>query len=124
MVYILIDTFFSSITGYYINTFIFYLNYIKIKEFIISMLLLYLLNENILLVVVLTIMYFICLLLYKYINHNFILEMGIYTFFYIILNQIDAYYFLNIFLVIILKLTKYYINGWHNDKTKKHSKLT
>lgn len=124
MTYILIDTFMSSITGYYINTFIFYLNYIRIKEFIISMVLLYLLNENLLLIIVITIMYFVSLLLYKYINHNLIFELGIYTFFYIVLNRIDAYYFLNIFLVIILKLTKYYISGWHNDKIKKHSKLT
>ena len=124
MVYILIDTFISSITGYYINTFIFFLNYIKIKEFILFMILLYLLNENLLLILVLSIMYLVCLLLYKYINHNLIFELGIYTFFYLVLNHIDAYYFLNIFLVIILKLTKYYSNGWHNDKIKKRSKLT
>lgn len=124
MIYLLIDTFVSSLAGYYINTFIFYLNYIRIKEFIISMFLLYILNENLLLILVLTIMYFICLLLYKYINHNLILELGVYTFFYIVLNKIDAYYFLNIFLVIILKLTKYYINGWHNDRIKKHTKLS
>lgn len=121
MIYLLIDTFIPSITGYSLNIFIFYLNYIKLKEFILCMLLLYLLNENILLVIVMIIMYLVCILLYKYINHNTILELGIYTFFYLVLNHIDTFFIFNLFLVIILKFTKYYFNGWNNEKSKKHS---
>lgn len=107
MEYILIDLFATNLTNIHFNTFYYYLNYIKLKEFLVSMAFLILLNENILLVVITSIMYIVNILLYKYLNKSFIFELAIYTFFYIILFRIDVFYIFNIFLVIVLKLTKY-----------------
>lgn len=88
-------------------TFLYYLNYAGIKEFILSMLLLLILNENILLITILSIMYIVNILLYKYLNKYFIFELAIFTFFYFILFRIDKYFYFNILLVIVLKYTKY-----------------
>ena len=52
-------------------------------------------------------MYIINIMLYKYLNKYFIFELVIYTFFYFILFRIDEFYFFNMFLVIVLKYTKY-----------------
>ncbi len=124
MLYILIDTFLSSITGINIQIFPFYLNYANIKDFSLSIILLYLLNENIMLIIVFIIMYLLSILLYKYLNHNIILELGLYTGYYFILNRIDAYFFINIFLVIILKLTKYYSNRWSHVRHEKNKQFS
>ena len=107
MAYILIDLLTLTLTGIRTSTFLYYINHANIKDFILSMCLLYLLNENIMLIVILTIMFIINILLYKYINKNFIFELAIFTFFYFVLFKIDIYYVFNIFLVIVLKLSKY-----------------
>ncbi len=107
MAYVLIDLFASSILNIHFNTFFYYLNYIKIKEFLTCLFLLILLNENILLIIIIAIMYALNILLYKYINRSFVFELAIYTFFYIVLFRIDAYYVLNVFLIIVLRFTKY-----------------
>lgn len=107
MEYILFDLICQNFINIKTALFIYYLNHIKIKEFIISIFLLFILNENILLVTIITIMYIICILSYKYVNKNFLFELIIYIFFYFILFRIDAYFFINIILVIVLKLTKY-----------------
>ena len=107
MVYIIIDLITRNILGLNTATFLYYLNYIKIKEFLISMLFLYLLNENILLITIISIMYIVNIMLYKYLNKYLIFELAIFTFFYFILFKIDEFYVLNLFLVIVLKSTKY-----------------
>lgn len=107
MAYLFIDLLTLTLTGIRTSTFLYYINYANIKEFILSMCLLYLLNENIMLIIILSIMFFINILLYKYINKNFIFELVVFTFFYFILFNIDIYYVFNIFLVIVLKFSKY-----------------
>ncbi len=52
-------------------------------------------------------MYIVNIMLYKYLNKYLIFELAIFTFFYFILFKIDEFYFLNLFLVIVLKYTKY-----------------
>lgn len=115
MVYIIIDLITRNILGLNTATFLYYLNYIKIKEFLISMLFLYLLNENILLITIISIMYIVNIMLYKYLNKYLIFELAIFTFFYFILFKIDEFYFLNLFLVIVLKYTKYNHTRWLDE---------
>lgn len=107
MEYILIDLVALNALNIKTSIFIYYLNYIKIKEFIVSMLLLFILNENIFLITIITIMYIVNILSYKYVNKYLAFELVIYTFFYFILFRIDAFYFINILLVIVLRFTKY-----------------
>lgn len=115
MVYIIIDLITRNILGLNTATFLYYLNYIKIKEFLISMLFLYLLNENILLITIISIMYIVNIMLYKYLNKYLIFELAIFTFFYFILFKIDEFYVLNLFLVIVLKYTKYNHTRWLDE---------
>lgn len=112
MQYIIFDLITLNMLNIKTSLFIYYLNYIKVKEFILSIILLYILNENILLITILIIMYAINILLYKYVNKYFIFELITFTFFYFVLFKIDAFYFVNVLLVIVLKYTKYNRIRW------------
>ncbi len=111
MEYILIDFFTHSITGFNINTYLYALNHLNLKKYITSSLILFLLSENINLIIILSIMYTINILIFKYINRSFVFELALYACFYYILYKIDIFFVLNIFLVIILKLTKYHVSS-------------
>lgn len=108
---VIIDLLVKLICNINLISFIIFLNYIDIKEFIISLLIFALFNRNVIYILVLLLIYILEKILKKYINYNLIFRLSLVTFYYAILFEIDASYLINILLVIIIDLYKYNSNG-------------
>lgn len=107
MIYILLDTFIYTYTGYFITSYIFFLHYMNKKSFILSLILLFILNQDLLLPITFILFYVIDKLVFKYINYNLAFSLSMFTLFYIVIRDIDVSYFINIIMVIILYNIKY-----------------
>lgn len=111
MICILFDTITLTLTGYYINLFLFYMNYLPLNKFIPSLVLLFILNNDYILILTYLLMYIINYTISKYVNYNFLFSISMYTFFYIIIKDIDSSFFLNLILVILIYFSKYNFTG-------------
>lgn len=109
--YLLIDFLTHSATGVFLTSFIIMLKYIDIKNFIFSIILFFLLSDNYFLVFILCLMYTIEFILSKYVNYNLLFRLSLFTFFYLIINNIDISYFINLILVILIHYYKYNSSG-------------
>lgn len=109
--FLLLDFFTFTITGFFLTSFIIMLKYISVKNFIFSILFLLLLSDNYFLLFIICLMYAIEYILSKYVNYNLLFRLSLFTFFYLILNNIDISYFINLILVILIHYYKYNNNG-------------
>ena len=117
MIYLLLDTFMYSYVGIFLTTYIYKLHNIKIIELITSLIILFMLSNNIILVSIILIMYLIDHILFKYIKYNFLLMLSINTFFYLILFNMNKYYFINLIIVILLYFKEYNFIGDKYEKS-------
>lgn len=111
MIYLLFDFITQNFTGIYLASFIFILHFLNTKEFGLSMILLYLLSNNWILLINFLLMYIIDRIVFKYVSYNFLFAISLFTFFYLVLNKIDISYFINLIFVILMYLHKYNNNG-------------
>lgn len=107
MISVIIDNLTYILTGFKLNTFYYQLYYLSINDLIKSLLIVYLLTNEIYLIISILIMYLSNKVIYKYIKYNLVFSICIYTIFYIIMNEIDYVYFINIIIVILLYYKKY-----------------
>ena len=112
MIYVLFDIITYSLTGYFISTYLIMLHYLNINSFIKSIILFYILNDNIFLTISIIIIYLIDHIISKYINYNCKIAVGLFTFYYLIIhNKIDMSYIVNLLIVILIMKIKYNDNG-------------
>lgn len=109
--FLIIDFFTHSISGIFLTSFIIMLRYINIKNFIFSILFFLLLSDNYYLLFILCLMYAMEYILSKYVNYNLLFRISLFTFFYLIINNIDLSYFINLILVILIHYYKYNNSG-------------
>lgn len=117
MIYVLFDIITYSLTGYFISTYLIMLHYLNVNSFIKSIILFYILNDNIFLTISIIIIYLIDHIISKYLDYNCKIAVGLFTFYYLIIhNKIDISYIINLLLVIIIKRIKYNGNGEELDE--------
>lgn len=109
--FLLIDFLTHSFTGVFLASFIIMLKYIDIKHFILSILIFLLVSDNYFLLFILCLMYAVEFILSKYVNYNLLFRLSLFTFFYLIVNNIDVSYFINFILVILIHYYKYNGSG-------------
>lgn len=109
--YLLLDFLTSSLTGVYLTTFLIMLKYISLKDFLLSLIFFLLISDNYYLMIMLIVMYLIEHILAKYVNYNLLFRLSIFTFLYLIISEVNIYYFLNLILVILIHFYKYNISG-------------
>lgn len=109
--FLLIDFLTYTWTGVFLTSFIIFFYYMDYKQFIISMVLFLLFSNNYYLFAILLIMFLIEKILTKYVNYNLIYRISLFTFFYLVINNINISYFINLLLVILIHLLKYNNTG-------------
>lgn len=119
MIYYLIDFLSLNILHINLNTFVYKIHDISLKELFVVIILNYVLNETIIISIIIYIIYILNKILYRYLNKNIITIASTYTFYYIIINpHIDYSYFLSLIIVIILNIDKYNNNGGYHGTKK------
>ncbi len=108
---LLIDFLTHSFTGIFLTSFIIMLKYIDIKNFLFSIFFFLLISDDYFILFILCLMYAIEYVLSKYVNYNLLFRLSLFTFFYLIINNIDISYFINLILVILIHYYKYNNNG-------------
>lgn len=111
MFYILFDTLTLSLTGVFLASYIFFLHDMKKQDFIISILALLLLNNNIMLTMSFIFIFLLDKIIFKYIKYNLYSCLITYIIFYLIIGGLNLSLIINIIFVIFLYNYKYINNG-------------
>lgn len=107
MGYLLLDTFINSYTKYSIFSYLYIINFMSLNSFIPSLLLLYLITNDIIFVLLLLSIYILNHLVFRYIRFNLISSLPLFIVYYIIIFGINSSLIINVLIVILLYFNKY-----------------
>lgn len=111
MLYILFDTLTLSLTSIFLASYIFFLHDMKKQDFIISILTIFLLNNNLMLTISFIFIFLLDKIIFKYIKYNLYSCLITYIIFYLIIGELNRSLIINIIFVIILYNYKYINSG-------------
>lgn len=108
MIYYLIDFLCLNICNLNINLYLYGLQNIKLIDFILTLIVILLISNDILLITIFIFIFIINKITYKYLNNRLLIKLILYTFEYLIIfEDIKLSFFLNLLLVIIIEFYKY-----------------
>lgn len=108
MIYYLIDFLCLNICNLNINLYLYGLQNIKLIDFILTLIVILLISNDILLITMFIFIFIINKITYKYLNNRLLIKLILYTFEYLIIfEDIKLSFFLNLLLVIIIEFYKY-----------------
>lgn len=108
MIYYLIDFLCLNICNLNINLYLYGLQNIKLIDFILTLIVILLISNDILLITMFIFIFIINKIIYKYLNNRLLIKLILYTFEYLIIfEDIKLSFFLNLLLVIIIEFYKY-----------------
>lgn len=107
MIYIIFDTIASTISPYYFTSLLFGIHHMKLNKLLCSLIFLYIVTENLYLTSIIFIIYLFDYVIFRYINYTLLMALSSFTFYYLIIHNLDISYYINLILVIILYHQKY-----------------
>ena len=107
MYYYLFDFIITILLNLNISTLLYKIHSIKIIDLILTLIIIYLITENIYMIIFLILIFILNKILYKFLSFKLINIIVTYTIYYLILFKLDASLIINIILVILLYLEEY-----------------
>ncbi len=111
MIFLLFDTMTFSLTGIYLASFLSIIHFLNVKEFCLSLILLYLLSDSLVIIFALIIIYLLDCIIFTYVNYNLYTAIITFIIYYLITHKCDIFLFVNLIFVIIMYHRKYNILG-------------
>lgn len=107
MGYLLLDTFINSYTKYSIFSFLYIINFMSLNSFLCSLLLLYLITNDIIFILLLLSIYILNHIVFRYIRFNLLSSLLLFIVYYLIIFGINSNLIINVLIVILIYFYKY-----------------
>lgn len=107
MGYLLLDTFINSYTKYSIFSYLYIINFMSLNSFICSLLLIYILTNDIIFTLLILSIYILNHVIFRYIKFNLISSLLLFIAYYLIIFGINPSIIINVLIVILIYFYKY-----------------